>query len=1052
MTDIAAYFDAIAATYKGGQATEHSYRPALYELFSSLNDQVSVTNEPRRVSVGAPDFIFMRGDVPVGHCEAKDVGADLKALKGYSVEQKQRYLKGFPNLLYTNGLDFEFWREGERIRTVSIGEVGTGLQPRPEAFAELEAQLKDFVAQTPRTINSSRRLAELMAAKAVLIKNVMGEALVDDLKANDDTDLAAQYHAFREHLIHDITAADFADIYAETIAYGLFAARLHDDTPASFSRQEALELLPKSNPFLRRLFGYIAGPDLDARMAWIIDDLTKIFLACDLKRIMADFGQLTGQNDPFLHFYETFLAAYNPAKRKARGVWYTPEPVVNFIVRAVDEVLKTEFGLADGLADTSKIRIDFDTGQTDKKGKAITEKREVHRVQILDPATGTGTFLAEVIKQIGARVKASAPGHWSSYVEQELIPRIHGFELLMASYAMCHMKLDMILTEMGYTPSGEPPRLSVYLTNSLEEGERVEQVLFARWLAEEAREASKIKRDMPIMCVIGNPPYSGESANKGHWIMGLMEAYKKEPGGKEKLKERNPKWINDDYVKFIRFGEHMIDKNGEGILGFITNHGYLDNPTFRGMRWHLLNTFDAIYVLDLHGNAKKKEVSPDGSADKNVFDIQQGVAIIIAVKKKAGAGKDKALAKVFHGDLWGTRAGKYDALEKAGLKAKHFEPLSLQAPQYVMTRRDYALEEAYLTGFGVQELMPVNSVGIVTARDALTIDMDRQELWRRVQDFAALPVEEAREKYQLGKDVRDWQVAWAQADVKTNFSEDRVVPIAYRPFDTRWTHYTGNSRGFICYPRDEVMRNMAGKENLAVCIPGQTKDGIGGVAVKSVAGHKAFGAYDINSLFPLYLYPDDDSLDQTRRVNFDPKIWRKLRELAKDEAHGEPDEIAIFDYIYGVLHSPDYRETFAEFLKTDFPRIPWPASPDVFWQVSEKGGALRRLHLMEPDAVGEAPFPFTGDGDGVVVKPEFTQAAGGTGAVWINTGQRFEGVPQIAWDFYIGGYQPAQKWLKDRKGRTLSFADIQHYQRIIKVLTETHRIMSDIELPLPGAD
>lgn len=1049
MSVIASYFEKIAATYKGGQATEHSYRPALYELFSSLDERISVTNEPKRVAIGAPDFIFMRGDVPVGHCEAKDVGTDLKGLKGYSVEQKQRYLKGFTNLLYTNGLDFEFYREGELIRSISIGELLMGLQPKPEAFAELEAQLKDFVAQTPRTITSSKRLAELMAAKAVLIKDVMGRALVADLERDAYTDLTAQYRAFQEHLIHDITAADFADIYAETIAYGLFAARLHDQTLDTFSRQEALELLPKSNPFLRRLFGYIAGPDLDDRMAWIIDDLTKIFLACNLNEIMADFGRLTGQNDPFLHFYETFLAAYNPAKRKARGVWYTPEPVVNFIVRAVDEVLKNEFGLADGLADTSKIRIDFDTGQTDKKGKAITEKRDVHRVQILDPATGTGTFLAEVIKQIGNRVKASAPGHWSSYVETELIPRIHGFELLMASYAMCHMKLDMILTEMGYRPSGEPPRLSVYLTNSLEEGERVEQVLFARWLAEEAREASKIKRDMPIMCVIGNPPYSGESANKGAWIMGLMEAYKKEPGGKEKLKERNPKWINDDYVKFIRFGEHMIEKNGEGILGFITNHGYLDNPTFRGMRWHLLNTFDAIYVLDLHGNAKKKEVSPDGSADKNVFDIQQGVAIIIAVKKKTQAGKDKTLAKVFHGDLWGTRSGKYEALREAGVKAKHFEPLSLQAPQYVMTRRDYALEEAYLEGFGVQELMPVNSVGIVTARDALTIDMDNGELWRRVQDFAALPVEEAREKYQLGKDVRDWQVGWAQADVKKNFSEDRLVPIAYRPFDTRWTYYTGNSRGFICYPRNEVMQQYAGHRNIGLLAP---------VAIRDREFHHAFVTSVISEViflsgttasnaknFPLYLYPEEGSLDQTRRVNFDPKIWRKLRELAKDDARGEPDEIAIFDYIYGVLHSPDYRETFAEFLKTDFPRIPYPASPDIFWHASEKGGELRRLHLMEPAAIGETPYPFMGEGDSVVDKPSFD-----AGCVWINKTQRFEGVPEIAWNFYIGGYQPAQKWLKDRKGRALSFADIQHYQRIIKVLSETHRIMGEIELPVEG--
>ncbi|MBI1264417.1 MAG: N-6 DNA methylase [Alphaproteobacteria bacterium] len=1050
MTDIAAYFDAIAATWKGGQATEHSYRPALHALFNGLNEQVKVTNEPRRVSAGAPDFIFMRGDVPVGHCEAKDVGADLKALKGYSVEQKQRYLKGFPNLLYTNGLDFEFWREGERIRTVSIGEVGTGLQPKSEAFAELEAQLKDFVAQTPRTINSSKRLAELMAAKAVLIKDVMGRALVADLKRDADTDLTAQYHAFREHLIHDITAADFADIYAETIAYGLFAARLHDPTPASFTRQEALELLPKSNPFLRRLFSYIAGVDLDARMAWIIDDLTKIFLACDLKRIMADFGQLTGQNDPFLHFYETFLAAYNPAKRKARGVWYTPEPVVNFIVRAVDEVLKTEFGLADGLADTSKITIDFDTGQTDRKGKAITEKREVHRVQILDPATGTGTFLAEVIKQIGARVKGAAPGHWSSYVEAELIPRIHGFELLMASYAMCHMKLDMILTEMGYRPSGAPPRLSVYLTNSLEEGERVEQVLFARWLAEEAREASKIKRDMPIMCVIGNPPYSGHSSNKGEWINSLMDAYKQSP---ELKRPAQAKWLSDDYVKFIRFGEHMIAKNGEGVLGFITNHGYLDNPTFLDMRRHLMETFDTIYVLDLHGNTKKKEVSPDGSADKNVFDIQQGVAIIIAVKKGTTA-TGNSLATVFHGDVWGKRSEKYGFLEKQTLKGAGFSEVTPAKAPWPFVPRDGELLVRYEKGFSLAELFSPNgspAPGIVTTQDQFAISWDAAEAAEKVRFLLATATEaEARSRFRLCSQAQ-WSYAKAKTELPNQDWELQIVPISYRPFDRRFTVYNAH---VAVHLRDRAMRHMLEGKNIGLAFNRtveQRRPFTDALVFNGLIQHHSLSLKEVNYLAPLYLYPDDNSLDQTRRVNFDPKIWRKLRELAKDDAHGEPDEVAIFDYIYGVLHSPDYRGTFAEFLKTDFPRIPWPASPGVFWHVSEKGGSLRRLHLMEPGAVGAAPFPFIGEGDSVVDKPDVTQGSGGTGAVWINKTQRFEDVPQIAWDFYIGGYQPARKWLKDRKGRTLSFADIQHYQRIIKILSETHRIMGEIELPLPGA-
>jgi predicted helicase len=415
---------------------------------------------------------------------------------------------------------------------------------------------------------------------------VLANALKDDRDSNSE--LAEQYRAFKEHLIHDITVEDFSDLYAETVAYGMFAARLHDDTPTTFDRTEALELLPKSNPFLRSLFSYIAGPDLDERIRWIIDDLAAVFQATNMSEIMTGFGKLSGRNDPILHFYETFLAAYNPQKRKARGVWFTPEPVVNFIVRAVDRILQDEFGLADGLADTSKLTVDWDTGQKDKNGKAIVIKKQVHRVQILDPATGTGTFLSEVIKEIALKIKDIAEGMWSSYVEKDLIPRLHGFELLMASYAMCHIKLDMVLSELGYVPSTVSPRLSVYLTNSMEEGDPPNQTLpFAQWLSNEARQANTIKRDMPIMCVIGNPPYAGRSSNKGEWITGLIESYKREPGEQRKLKEKNPKWLNDDYLKFIRMSQHLIEKNRSGILGFITNHGYIDNPTFRGMRWHL---------------------------------------------------------------------------------------------------------------------------------------------------------------------------------------------------------------------------------------------------------------------------------------------------------------------------------------------------------------------------------------------------------------------------------------------------------------------------------
>ena len=616
--------------HKTGDATEHSYRSALEFLFENIDGELNALNEPKRVKCGAPDFIVNRGEIAIGHCEAKDVGLDIdpKAMSDVNKAQFERYRKALPNLVYKNCLDFRFYKNGELVRDVSIADYLMGIQSRPENFEALEHQLQDFAAQRPQTITSSKKLAEMMAGKAVLIKDVLANALKEDKDLR--TDLSNQYKAFQEHLIHDITPDDFSDIYAETVAYGLFAARLHYESLGDFSRQEALELLPKSNPFLRNLFSYIAGPNLDERIAWIIDDLADVFQACDLRELLKDFGKFTGRNDPFLHFYETFLKEYNPANRKARGVWYTPELAVNFIVRAVDDVLQKEFGLPLGLADTSKVTIDWDTGQKDKKGKPLFTKKEVHKVQMLDPATGTGTFLAEVIKRIAPKVKKPAEGMWSDYIENDLIPPLHGFELLMASYAMCHMKLDMVLTELGYKPSGEPPRLGVYLTNSLEEGEPANQTLpFAQWLSNEVKQANAVKRDMPIMVVIGNPPYSGESANKGDWIMQLMEAYKKEPGGVNNLQEQNPKWINDDYVKFIRFSEHMIEKNGEGVLGFITNHGYLDNPTFRGIRWHLLKTFDKIYVLDLHGNTNKKERVPEYRMNKNVFDIKPGIAIVI---------------------------------------------------------------------------------------------------------------------------------------------------------------------------------------------------------------------------------------------------------------------------------------------------------------------------------------------------------------------------------------------------------------------------------------
>ena len=986
-----------------------------------------------------------------------------------------------------------------------------GLQPKPDQFAPLERQLRLFAEQKPISIRSALKLAQMMAAKAAIIKDEVGIALRDDPHCRSG--LGGQFKSFKANLLPALEPDEFADIYAETITYGMFAARFHDDSLATFSRAEALEKLPASNPFLKGLFEYVAGPALPKRLGYIVDDLVQLMRASDPHSLFEGYGRFTARNDPFVHFYEDFLAAYNPKKRKSRGVWYTPEPVVDFIVRAVDDVLKTEFGLADGLADTGKVTVDWDTGANDPKtGKPVTVKKEVHKVQILDPATGTGTFLAKAVQLIADRVKARAPGKWSGYVEQDLLPRLHGFELLMASYAMCHMKLDMQLTQSGYKPSAKPPvgwtgtsqwppRLSVWLTNALEPAERDIRDLFFQPLAEEARGASEVKRQSPIMCVIGNPPYSGESANKGAHIMALMEAYKKEPGGKEKLKERNPKWINDDYVKFIRMAEDLIAKNPSGgVLGFITNHGYIDNPTFRGMRWQLQQSFDRIYILDLHGNSKKRETSPDGTPDKNVFDILPGVAIVIAVKRS----DDHALAAVRHGDLWGSRSSKGDALWNGTLGTLVTRPLAPAAPMNFFAQSGARLEAEYRAGFSVSDLMPLSSVGVITARDSLTVDENKQVLWGRVQNFASSEKDdEIRARFNLGVDVQDWSVANAKVDLRAHLSAENVTRFAYRPFDNRWTYYTGISRGFICRPRAEVMRHMR-KDNLALVIGRQ------GQVVGKDQWSLSWMTDSINDfnlfyrgggvVFPLLLYPPDKDQPDVfasakRSHNLDPTLYAAICTAAgidpADQAgpdddfraatgDARPSEVKVFDYIYGVLHAPNYRATFAEFLKIDFPRIPYPPSPAVFAQVSGKGEQLRRLHLMEPAAIGATPYPYTGDGDDVVasgypkwaaadaqplVPPGLTRrpaspadAAGsgtpargrgdGTGRVLINATQGFDAVPPVAWSFPIGGYLPAQKWLKDRRGRALGFDDITHYQRIVKILVETDRIMREIDLPL----
>ncbi|MEO6812824.1 MAG: type ISP restriction/modification enzyme, partial [Ginsengibacter sp.] len=981
---ISQYLEKINTRFKTGISREHTYRGDLQTLLENIVIDVLVTNEPARIACGAPDYILTKKDIPVGYIEAKDIGVDLKSksLK----EQFVRYRAALDNLIITDYLDFHFYVNGELKTTIQIAEIKDGqIVPLPENFASFETLIKDFCLHIGQTIKSSKKLAEMMAAKAKLLADVIEKAINSDEETQENSSIKEQMNAFKEILIHDIKAKEFADIYAQTIAYGMFSARLHDPSLPTFTRQEAAELIPKTNPFLRKLFQYIAGYDLDSRLIWIVDSLADIFRATDIKALLKNFGKATQTHDPIIHFYETFLSEYDPKLRKARGVWYTPEPVVNFIVRAVDDILKTEFDLPQGLADTSKTRIKIATQNFDKKtGKYVEEEREVHKVQILDPATGTGTFLAEVVKHIYKNFEGQQ-GIWSNYLENHLIPRLNGFELLMASYAMAHLKLDLLMTETGYKPTRDQ-RFRIYLTNSLEEHHADTGALFANWLSTEANEANHIKRDTPVMVVMGNPPYSGESANKGEWIMKLMEDYKKEPGGKEKLKERNPKWINDDYVKFIRYGQRFIEKNGSGILAFINPHGFLDNPTFRGMRWNLLKTYDKIYTIDLHGNSKKKETAPDGSVDENVFDIQQGVSINLFVK--TGKQKRNEFAQVFHFDLFGKREVKYDFLNENSIKSIPYKEIFNKASMYFMVQKDFDVEEVYNKGFNITELFPLNSVGVVTARDNFTIHDSKEELKSTIEDFLNLDDEVARLKFNLGKDVRDWQVNFAKKDLNKYYPEKgNFVKISYRPFDDKWTYYTGKSKGFHCYPRNEVMKHFLNGKGLGLVFEK--------IMMNKVKDYKDIfitkGIYDAHFIgsasysFPLYLYREiEDKLyigtSITRTPNLNPEIVNQIArnlglrftnekeeledipENASPVCYANSDEVTedfkiekptptfapidILDYIYAVLHSPTYREKYKEFLKIDFPRVPYPEDTTTFWKLVKLGGELRQIHLL----------------------------------------------------------------------------------------------------------
>ncbi len=1026
------YIAKIRKKFRGGDATERTYYSALEALLEEMETGITATSESKRIECGAPDFIVRKGPSDIGCVEAKDVGTNLD--KEERSEQMERY-HSLGNVVLTDFLEFRWYVDGERRLVARLGRATRDNKIKAdragmEAVREL---LSNFLAHRAEPIGTAKDLAVRMAGQAHMIRDLIVTAFE---KEPESGTLHGWFKAFEEQLIPDLTPEQFADMYAQTIAYGLFAARTTGDNKGRFSRRNAAYLIPKTNPFLRKLFNEIAGLELDDRIAWLVDFLAELLAQADMEAILRDFGKRMGKEDPVVHFYETFLRAYDPETKVTRGIFYTPDPVVSYIVRSIDYLLKTRFDKAQGLADAN--------------------------VLILDPAAGTGTFLYHVVKEIyDWLVRRGQKGLWDGYVAERLLPRIFGFELLMAPYAVAHLKMGLLLQDTGYKFEGDQ-RLGIYLTNALEGALKKAEHLppFAGWISEEANAALEIKKDKPVMVVLGNPPYSVSSANKGEYIEKLMELYKKAVRD-----ERNIQPLSDDYIKFIRFAHDRVERTGYGIIGMITNHAYLSGLIHRGMREELIKSFSEIYILNMHGNSLIGETPPDGGKDENVFDIQQGVTIALYVKLEQPTEE----TKVYYADLWGLRKEKkYPHLVANDVETTGWHELRPVSPYYFFVPKEFDLKKEYDEGWSVTVMFPTHSSGITTHRDHFVIGFDEAALKECIAIFrgSQLSDEQVRQRFAL-PDTRDWKLVEARKSLRDDQEwQEKFTRCLYRPFDIRPIFY---SKAIIEFPRPKVMQHML-RKNVAL------------IATRQFAARKYFVTFATQALterssqpfapftvFPLYLYAEEEGVqkklepEEGRRPNLNPQFIKAMEEKLGlrfvldgrgdlKKTFGPED---VFYYMYAVFHSPTYRTRYEEFLKIDFPRLPLTSDRALFAALVEKGAELVALHLMKSPTLNNliTKYPITGSNE--VEKVRYVEPRKETGdeipgRVYINKEQYFEGVEPEVWEFHIGGYQVLNKWLKDRRGRKLSIDDSEHYQKIVVVLRETMRLMEEIDRLIPS--
>jgi len=881
-----------------------------------------------------------------------------------------------------------------------------------DQFRELVERFFDF--QLPKEY-TAQTLAVALADRTRYLQQQVLAQLVDDEDHERNSELVNLLAEFKQVLMSDLTSDTFADLYAQTITYGLFAARMR--VTGTFTRQTAINGIPATIGILRRLFKYISIGDTPERLRVIIDDIADVLAVADTDAVFDGYNR--NGRDPVADFYETFLGEYDPAKKKQHGVYYTPQPVVSYIVRSIDTILRDTFGKPDGLADSS--------------------------VTVLDPAAGTMTFPATAVRVAAETYKAKyGDGSLDSWIKGHVLRDFYAFELMMAPYAIGHLRMGTLLTELGYTMSPDD-RFKLYLTNTLDVSTAEQNPIPGLSpLADESHMAEAVKTTQPVLVIMGNPPYSGTSSNKGTWISARIDDYKKVDG--KPLGEKNPKWLQDDYVKFIRFAQWKIDQAGEGVLGFITNHSYLDNPTFRGMRQSLMTSFDQLHVLNLHGNSLKKEKSPDGSKDENVFDIMQGVAIVLAVKRN---GIPKG---IWYSDLWGDRDAKYAILGDGQMTETSWKELTPRGDRYLFVPQDATLAAEYEQWPKVTEILPMGSVGVVTARDDFAVGFDTAVLKNRLEMFFNSDVRDEELRESLGlKDTGTWKLARAREEIRKDpHRMESVVPILYRPFDMRWFIYHD---AIIERARRDVMSQLLpASRNLAIVVPRRVEtkgDWQHCFIADAPVDHVAVSLKTIDTVLPLFRFNTDEGStkpkDNMRAVDAwagSPNVDRTIWDSLGSNLGFKPTPEQLFGYVYAVLYSPAYRKRYAEFLKSDFPRIPFTKDGDTFLKLAGLGQQLIDLHLMRSPELDNPISRFCGKGDGAIKKVEYDADRG---RISINPTQYFDGVTPELWSYQIGGYQVLAKWLKDRRSRFLTSADTIHYSRIVTVLSKTIAVQTAID-------